>query len=202
MLHSRVSSWPYPQTRTRLEELVRGKRSILLRKGVTYDCKQFYNIGHWSLLYWYTFSCVNFFSQDTLQSGKEESLDILSHKFSKNDRRRGGWGEWKRESRATRRLEKICPINWNVAKTEAKTEAKILQPNLKVYNIYIEVLSNYSKPCFKNCLFRCNILKYSSKRWPNVQISTNLVLILPTFNEQLLRQNPFAKKLQTQIVST
>ena len=29
-----------------------------------------------------------------------------------------------------------------------------------------------------------------------------LVSILPTFYEQLLRQNPFAKKLQTQIVST
>jgi hypothetical protein len=28
------------------------------------------------------------------------------------------------------------------------------------------------------------------------------VLISPTFYEQLLRQNPFAKKLQTQIVST
>jgi hypothetical protein len=29
-----------------------------------------------------------------------------------------------------------------------------------------------------------------------------LVSISPTFYEQLLRQNPFAKKLQTQIVST
>jgi hypothetical protein len=28
------------------------------------------------------------------------------------------------------------------------------------------------------------------------------VSILPTFYEQLLRQNPFAKKIQTQIVST
>jgi hypothetical protein len=28
------------------------------------------------------------------------------------------------------------------------------------------------------------------------------VTISPTFYEQLLRQNPFAKKLQTQIVST
>ncbi len=31
---------------------------------------------------------------------------------------------------------------------------------------------------------------------------TVLVSISPTFYEQLLRQNPFAKKLQTQIVST
>jgi hypothetical protein len=30
----------------------------------------------------------------------------------------------------------------------------------------------------------------------------NLVSISPTFYEQLLRQNPFAKKLETQIVST
>jgi hypothetical protein len=30
----------------------------------------------------------------------------------------------------------------------------------------------------------------------------NQVSISPTFYEQLLRQNPFAKKLQTQIVST
>jgi hypothetical protein len=30
----------------------------------------------------------------------------------------------------------------------------------------------------------------------------HLVSISPTFHEQLLRQNPFAKKLQTQIVST
>jgi hypothetical protein len=29
-----------------------------------------------------------------------------------------------------------------------------------------------------------------------------LVSISPTFYEQLLRQNPFAKKLQTQIVTT
>jgi len=29
-----------------------------------------------------------------------------------------------------------------------------------------------------------------------------LVSISPTFYEQLLRQNPFAKKLETQIVST
>jgi hypothetical protein len=29
-----------------------------------------------------------------------------------------------------------------------------------------------------------------------------LVSISPTFHEQLLRQNPFTKKLQTQIVST
>ncbi len=33
-------------------------------------------------------------------------------------------------------------------------------------------------------------------------ISDNQVSISPTFYEQLLRQNPFAKKLQTQIVST
>jgi hypothetical protein len=33
-------------------------------------------------------------------------------------------------------------------------------------------------------------------------ISSSLVSISPTFYEQLLRQNPFAKKLQTQIVST
>jgi hypothetical protein len=30
----------------------------------------------------------------------------------------------------------------------------------------------------------------------------HLVTISPTFYEQLLRQNPFAKKLETQIVST
>jgi hypothetical protein len=35
-----------------------------------------------------------------------------------------------------------------------------------------------------------------------VGTSTHLVSISPTFYEQLLRQNPFAKKLQTQIVST
>ncbi len=36
--------------------------------------------------------------------------------------------------------------------------------------------------------------------WTN--ISFNQVSISPTFYEQLLRQNPFAKKIQTQIVST
>jgi hypothetical protein len=34
-----------------------------------------------------------------------------------------------------------------------------------------------------------------------VQLACPLVSISPTFYEQLLRQNPFAKKLQTQIVS-
>jgi hypothetical protein len=33
-------------------------------------------------------------------------------------------------------------------------------------------------------------------------VKCSLVSISPTFYEQLLRQNPFAKKLQTQIVST
>jgi hypothetical protein len=33
-------------------------------------------------------------------------------------------------------------------------------------------------------------------------IFSDLVSISPTFYEQLLRQNPFVKKLQTQIVST
>jgi len=44
VLHSRVGSWPYPQTR--LERLARGKRSGLWWKVVTYGCKEFYNVGH------------------------------------------------------------------------------------------------------------------------------------------------------------
>ncbi len=35
-----------------------------------------------------------------------------------------------------------------------------------------------------------------------VNIGVEQVSISPTFYEQLLRQNPFAKKLQTQIIST
>jgi hypothetical protein len=34
------------------------------------------------------------------------------------------------------------------------------------------------------------------------RMQIDLLSISPTFYEQLLRQNPFAKKLQTQIVST
>jgi hypothetical protein len=42
----------------------------------------------------------------------------------------------------------------------------------------------------------------SAKKLPySVQSDIFLVSISPTFYEQLLRQNPFAKKLQAQIVS-
>jgi hypothetical protein len=43
------------------------------------------------------------------------------------------------------------------------------------------------------------------KRCPIDEKSPNLAILVsisPTFYERLLRQNPFAKKLQTQIVST
>ena len=36
----------------------------------------------------------------------------------------------------------------------------------------------------------------------DVKVGVDQVSISPTFYEQLLRQNPFAKKLQTQIIST
>jgi hypothetical protein len=46
-----------------------------------------------------------------------------------------------------------------------------------------------------------NFLATFSNGWANVP-PDNLVSISPIFYGQLLRQNPFAKKLQTQIVST
>ncbi len=45
MLYSRVRSWPYPQTKTKLERPTREKHSSLIWKTVNYDSKKFYNTG-------------------------------------------------------------------------------------------------------------------------------------------------------------
>jgi len=44
VLHSRIGSWPYPQT---LGSPARDKHSSLLRKFVNYGRKKFYDIGPW-----------------------------------------------------------------------------------------------------------------------------------------------------------
>jgi hypothetical protein len=46
MLHSRVGSWPYPQTLgwATVEIHAREKHSSLLQKFVNYGCKKLYNI--------------------------------------------------------------------------------------------------------------------------------------------------------------
>jgi hypothetical protein len=64
-----------------------------------------------------------------------------------------------------------------------------------IYTIQGPVLQNYKMIGVKPSVTHWQIFL-------TVTLSADLVSISPTFYEQLLRQNPFAKKLQTQIVCT
>ncbi len=51
MLHSRIGSWPYPQTLDWGGKACQGQTPSLLLKGVTFRRKKFYNIGYSQAVY-------------------------------------------------------------------------------------------------------------------------------------------------------
>jgi hypothetical protein len=85
-------------------------------------------------------------------------------------------------SRVTRRLGKNLP-NFSKSGQNNCQAKKAKQPTLKAYLKVQIIYICYLKIICKN-------------------VCVHQVSISPTFYEQLWRQNPFAKKLQTQIVST
>jgi hypothetical protein len=77
-----------------------------------------------------------------------------------------------------------------------------------IYNknkLFVEqkcIFEHYREGKNKNKIFKNDIIFVIKNCGCLPSQSCLLVSISPTFYEQFLRQNPFAKKLQTQIVST